>query len=449
MTKGNGTTSKSQSREKVLFLQISSPLEVCLFCLTISLTFLNSGHKLRCDICLFANLVLPENLWLPQELSAFAEWFMWIILICNFLKSPRLPGPQQCNHLWLISKLVLTTSFNISSDITAWTQWQFLPRMSRFSTIAMTIQIKSTRLSHVMQPLLLIISNIAYRSESQACMRAVTTSHTPEPRAVCDVCVMHLLAVYPTSCNHQGWQCDVGGEKTECDNGNVNHTSHLIRQQRRMKGGGVPTWSTVNTYVSLSPLTWHLHTLVCHMPEDLTGLITTVWVAVTAVTHDCPCSNRNGLLLEESIIWERLLHVMRCVTGWLWACCDSLCCRRARFKRSNSVTASVQADLDPEGFPGLSIAVPTQDKSLQFGCSFQRHSSEPESASQYTECHRTVHTQGQWAYREVGLQWYAKLSPESSLIKDGVLVNFIQCFSWKKCILFLFNSLPNRFFENG
>ncbi|XP_038142769.1 disks large-associated protein 3 isoform X2 [Cyprinodon tularosa] len=74
--------------------------------------------------------------------------------------------------------------------------------------------------------------------------------------------------------------------------------------------------------------------------------------------------------------------------------------RRAQFKRSNSVTASVQADLDPEGFPGLSIAVPTQDKSLQFGCSFQRHSSEPESASQYTECHRTVHTQGQWAYRE-------------------------------------------------
>ncbi|XP_034017450.1 disks large-associated protein 3 [Thalassophryne amazonica] len=78
--------------------------------------------------------------------------------------------------------------------------------------------------------------------------------------------------------------------------------------------------------------------------------------------------------------------------------------RWARFKRSNSVTASVQADLDPEGFPGLSIAVPTQDKGLQFGCSFQRHSSEPESASQYTECHRTVHTQGQWAYREDFIQ---------------------------------------------
>lgn len=111
------------------------------------------------------------------------------------------------------------------------------------------------------------------------------------------------------------------------------------------------------------------------------------------------CNNQ-----RRKIIRERLLHVILRVTGRLWACRDSLCCRRARFKRSNSVTASVQADLDPEGFPGLSIAVPTQDKSLQFGCSFQRHSSEPESASQYTECHRTVHTQGQWAYREVGLQ---------------------------------------------
>lgn len=108
--------------------------------------------------------------------------------------------------------------------------------------------------------------------------------------------------------------------------------------------------------------------------------------------------------MRHSIISERLLHVILCMTGRLWACCDSLFCRRARFKRSNSVTASVQADLDPEGFQGLSIAVPTQDKSLQFGCSFQRHSSEPESASQFTECHRTVHTQGQWAYREVGLK---------------------------------------------
>ncbi|XP_042151001.1 disks large-associated protein 3-like [Oncorhynchus tshawytscha] len=91
--------------------------------------------------------------------------------------------------------------------------------------------------------------------------------------------------------------------------------------------------------------------------------------------------------------------------------------RRARFKRSNSVTAGVQADLDPEGgYPGLTIAVPTQDKSLQFpghtiavptqdkspqfGYSFQRHSSEPGSADQYAEYHRTVHTQGQWTYRE-------------------------------------------------
>lgn len=113
----------------------------------------------------------------------------------------------------------------------------------------------------------------------------------------------------------------------------------------------------------------------------------------------------------------RELHVMFLVTGWPGARCDSPCCRRARFKRSNSVTASVQADLDPEGFPGLSIAVPTQDKGLQFGCSFQRHSSEPESASQYTECHRTVHTQGQWAYREVGLLSFLK----TVMIQDVLL----------------------------
>uniref|UniRef100_A0A671RXV0 Disks large-associated protein 3-like n=1 Tax=Sinocyclocheilus anshuiensis TaxID=1608454 RepID=A0A671RXV0_9TELE len=74
-----------------------------------------------------------------------------------------------------------------------------------------------------------------------------------------------------------------------------------------------------------------------------------------------------------------------------------VCSRRARFKRSNSVTASVQADLETEGFGGLTV--PTQDKGLQFGCSFQRHSSEPESAGQFAE-YRTVHTQGQWAYRE-------------------------------------------------
>lgn len=77
--------------------------------------------------------------------------------------------------------------------------------------------------------------------------------------------------------------------------------------------------------------------------------------------------------------------------------CPFVCSRRARFKRSNSVTASVQADLETEGFGGLTV--PTQDKGLQFGCSFQRHSSEPESAGQFAE-YRTVHTQGQWAYRE-------------------------------------------------
>lgn len=71
--------------------------------------------------------------------------------------------------------------------------------------------------------------------------------------------------------------------------------------------------------------------------------------------------------------------------------------RRARFKRSNSVTAGVQADLELEGFTGLAVA--TEDKALQFGRPFQRHSSEPESGRQYA-VYKTVHTQGQWAYRE-------------------------------------------------
>ncbi|KAL8220507.1 UNVERIFIED_CONTAM: hypothetical protein K2H54_048518 [Gekko kuhli] len=71
--------------------------------------------------------------------------------------------------------------------------------------------------------------------------------------------------------------------------------------------------------------------------------------------------------------------------------------RRARFKRSNSVTAGVQADLELEGLAGLTVA--TEDKALQFGRSFQRHASEPESTRQYS-VYKTVHTQGQWAYRE-------------------------------------------------
>uniref|UniRef100_A0A8D0G5Q4 DLG associated protein 3 n=1 Tax=Sphenodon punctatus TaxID=8508 RepID=A0A8D0G5Q4_SPHPU len=71
--------------------------------------------------------------------------------------------------------------------------------------------------------------------------------------------------------------------------------------------------------------------------------------------------------------------------------------RRARFKRSNSVTAGVQADLELEGLAGLAVA--TEDKALQFGRPFQRHSSEPESTRQYA-VYKTVHTQGQWAYRE-------------------------------------------------
>uniref|UniRef100_A0A8C4Y087 DLG associated protein 3 n=1 Tax=Gopherus evgoodei TaxID=1825980 RepID=A0A8C4Y087_9SAUR len=72
--------------------------------------------------------------------------------------------------------------------------------------------------------------------------------------------------------------------------------------------------------------------------------------------------------------------------------------RRARFRRSNSVTAGVQADLELEGFTGLSVA--TEDKALQFGRPFHRHSSEPDASSRQYSVFKTVHTQGQWAYRE-------------------------------------------------
>ncbi len=65
--------------------------------------------------------------------------------------------------------------------------------------------------------------------------------------------------------------------------------------------------------------------------------------------------------------------------------------RLGRFKRSNSVTTAVQADLELEGFPS------TEDKSLQFG-GFQRHS-EPSTPTQYNAV-RTVRTQGLFSYRE-------------------------------------------------
>ncbi|XP_078799027.1 discs large associated protein 2b isoform X8 [Oryzias latipes] len=66
--------------------------------------------------------------------------------------------------------------------------------------------------------------------------------------------------------------------------------------------------------------------------------------------------------------------------------------RRGRFKRSNSVTTAVQADLELEGFPSM------EDKGLQFGGGFGRHS-EPSTPTQYGAI-RTVRTQGLFSYRE-------------------------------------------------
>ncbi|KAF3844693.1 hypothetical protein F7725_007856 [Dissostichus mawsoni] len=65
---------------------------------------------------------------------------------------------------------------------------------------------------------------------------------------------------------------------------------------------------------------------------------------------------------------------------------------QGRFKRSNSVTAGVQADMELEGFPTM------EDKGLQFGGGFQRHS-EPSTPSQCGAV-RTVRTQGLFSYRE-------------------------------------------------
>ncbi|KAJ8341893.1 hypothetical protein SKAU_G00341840 [Synaphobranchus kaupii] len=70
--------------------------------------------------------------------------------------------------------------------------------------------------------------------------------------------------------------------------------------------------------------------------------------------------------------------------------------RLGRFKRSNSVTAAVQADMELEGFP-----VATEDKGLQFGGSFQQRQqhSEPSTPTPYGVV-RTVRTQGLFSYRD-------------------------------------------------
>lgn len=83
--------------------------------------------------------------------------------------------------------------------------------------------------------------------------------------------------------------------------------------------------------------------------------------------------------------------------------------RHARFKRSNSVTTSVQADLELEGIPG--VCVSTEDKGFQFSQPFVRHSSEPEQSNEYTSF-RTVHTQGQWAYRDDYRMRYESADPQ-------------------------------------
>ncbi|XP_019911983.1 disks large-associated protein 2 isoform X1 [Esox lucius] len=69
--------------------------------------------------------------------------------------------------------------------------------------------------------------------------------------------------------------------------------------------------------------------------------------------------------------------------------------RHGRFRRSNSVTTAVQADMELEGFPTM------EDKGLQFGggLGFRAGHSEPSTPTQYGAV-RTVRTQGLFSYRE-------------------------------------------------
>ena len=85
------------------------------------------------------------------------------------------------------------------------------------------------------------------------------------------------------------------------------------------------------------------------------------------------------------------VYIYECVCVCM--CLRSL--RHGRFKRSNSVTTAVQADMELEGFPTM------EDKGLQFGggLGFRGGHSEPSTPTQYGAV-RTVRTQGLFSYRE-------------------------------------------------
>lgn len=93
--------------------------------------------------------------------------------------------------------------------------------------------------------------------------------------------------------------------------------------------------------------------------------------------------------------WCLLFYKLNIVNIWISVLFFPFYFSHGRFKRSNSVTAAVQADLELEGFPGH---ITMEDKGLQFGGSFQRHS-EPSTPTQYGAV-RTVRTQGLFSYRE-------------------------------------------------
>lgn len=90
-------------------------------------------------------------------------------------------------------------------------------------------------------------------------------------------------------------------------------------------------------------------------------------------------------------MWHRLQVSVVLHVSWFFFI-SFFMSRHGRFKRSNSVTTAVQADMELEGFPSM------EDKALQFGGGFGRHS-EPSTPTQYGAV-RTVRTQGLFSYRE-------------------------------------------------
>lgn len=168
---------------------------------------------------------------------------MWIIFIYNLKKSLHLLSAQQSSHLWLISRLDPIISFNISSEITAWTRQHFLPRMSCFSAISecnhdycksYTLHDFRTWLNPSPNYIQLCLQVRFARMHANT--RSIAYFQTPE-RFV----IMHPLTTSPPS-PHARHTCSSSAtawhlRKQQTDNGNLSHPSS--DRKEGWGGGGV------------------------------------------------------------------------------------------------------------------------------------------------------------------------------------------------------------------